>query len=101
MQINNIQNTSKNEVVVVNRKINFQAGKTRSVKLLPQEVIKKYGLNMRTRIGYTGPDKYVKAPDGLPDGKTEIFRSMDINWATHVDKNAKKSFLANANIYIG
>lgn len=101
MQINNIQTSQKGEVVVVNRKVNFEANKVKQASLLPKTVIDKFGLDVSTRVGYKGPGEYEQAPQGLPNGLTEVFRSMKINWATHVDKNTKKSAFANANIYIG
>ena len=82
--INSINNVSK----VKSSNQNFKGGMkmTHPSQVLPREVIDRFSLNMRTRVGYQGAQDYTPAPDNV-DG---FFRKLKVNWATHVDPNKKR-----------
>lgn len=77
-------NSQKNEIVVVNRKLSFQA----NPPSLPEGTIKRFGLNMECLVTKTPkPTIYEPAPDSLGESLTSFFRKLEIDWRTHVDPN--------------
>jgi len=88
MKINNIRNNPKSEVVVVNRKVNFGAvpKKLPEKPILPEAVIKRFGLNMEARVGYTGERTIAPAPIEQNARTGNFFERLQIDWNTHVDK---------------
>ena len=97
MKINNIQNTDRTEIVATNRKPSFLAKKINKpvVKvvakpLLPQDVIDHFGLNMSTAVKYKGEPSYTPAPETVGEHLAKYFRSLGIDWETHVDPNKPK-----------
>ena len=87
MKINSIQSNSRSEVIVVTRKPAFTAGTTPCIS---QGLINRYGLDMTTRVGYSGEGRFRQAPKSLPREIRKIFRDMKINWASHVEEFSKK-----------
>ncbi|MCR5266852.1 MAG: hypothetical protein K6E29_09725, partial [Cyanobacteria bacterium RUI128] len=90
----------RNEVVVVNRKVNFAANKLRKVAPAPQTVFDMLEIDMTTRVGYTGEPRHTMAPEDFKNGLGAVFNKMGINWETHVDpakpkKSQVKSFSLN------
>lgn len=86
MKINNIQANSRNEVVVVNRKVNVSKPSFQAQKLKPvQTVFDRLEVDMTTRVGYKGERKFTPAPEGFKNGLGMVLRKMGINWDTHVD----------------
>ena len=91
MKINNIQANSRNEVVVVNRKVNtskpsFQAQSVKPVKT----VFDRLEVDMTTRVGYKGEKRFSLAPAEFKDGLGVALRKMGINWDTHIDPSKPK-----------
>ena len=67
-----------------NNKIYFTAVKNK--KALPLFVIKHYGLNMETMVGYTGKKNIEPMPLDMDERLSRISRKLEINWATHIKK---------------
>ena len=85
MRINSIQYSNpRSEVVVVNRKPAFTANplvKPNTLarpNTLSEFAIKRFGLNMETRIGYDGPRTIQRAPEDYKNGLGAILNKMDI-----------------------
>ena len=74
--------------------VNFTATKTVKPKsVLPKEVIDRFDLNMKSRVGYSGEPSFKDAPDTVELGLRAYLRRMKINWETHVNPNEhRKSY---------
>lgn len=60
-------------------------------KPFPLHVIKHYGLNMETMVGYVGKIKTEPMPSDVDPRLQRISDKLEINWATHITKQ-KKAF---------
>lgn len=71
--------------------VNFAAKKTvKPQSVLPKSVIDRFGLNMKTRVGYQGKQDYKEAPDTVELGLRAYLKRMQINWNTHINPNEHK-----------
>ena len=82
---NSINNPSKNEIVVVNRKPAFKA----NTSLLTEEVIKRFGLNMECAVKNPQISAFKPAPERVGEKLAKFFNNLEIDWRTHVDPNKK------------
>ncbi|MCR5266248.1 MAG: hypothetical protein K6E29_06610, partial [Cyanobacteria bacterium RUI128] len=99
MRINNIQSNSRNEVIVVSRKVNganpsFQSQKTKPAAVLTKTIFDRLEVDMSTKVGFNGEKSYGLAPLDFKDGLGTAFRKMGINWDTHIDpSNPRRSYM--------
>lgn len=64
--------------------VKFTAGKNK-VKI-PQETIDRFGLNMKSRVGYEGKPDFIPVPDTLePRSVRDYLKMLEVNWKSHID----------------
>ena len=85
MRVSCVQNYQRNEIIVVNRKPSFSSKKGVAI----QRAIDKLDINMDTKVGGAGRSNRIDAPDSVGENLAKFFRSLEIDWRTHVDP-AKK-----------
>ncbi|MCM1265136.1 MAG: hypothetical protein NC200_02965 [Candidatus Gastranaerophilales bacterium] len=56
---------------------------------ISKATIDRFGLNMKTRIGYDGPKDYMPAPDSIKPSLREFLHKLEINWNTHIESTKK------------
>ena len=107
MRINNITSTGAyynrtapqrqlNEIVVINRKPNFQSKANvvkKSVSIVTETGVNKSGINMCCAVKNPVKLPFQPAPETLDKRIASFLNSLEVDWRTHVDPNKpKRSF---------